>query len=127
MYNYKTSIFDELEDMFDELKTFNRADTSRGGYYHSYTLDGDKAFYVEIFVPGFSKDEITINIDDEILTVVAHQADETFSNVSLNDIKYVRKLPSVNTEVTAECNCGILRLKFVEPEKKTNARKVDIA
>lgn len=95
--------------------------------YNEYTLDDDKnTKYIEIQVPGFSKDEIDVTIEEGVLKVKAHQAEKTFSNTTLEDISFTKKLENPDIIVTAECTCGILRLRLEIPEKKENIKKIEI-
>lgn len=134
MFNYvKTYNTDNLFDIFKDVDAILKGNsdtlskTLNNCTYDDYTIKEDKgAKYVEIPVAGFSKDEITITVDEGILKVVAHQGEDTFSDLERPDITFTRKLDSADTKVTAEYQNGLLRLRFAEPEKKDTSRKVEI-
>ena len=134
MFNYvKTYNTDNLFDIFKDVDAILKSNTDAFSKtlntctYDDYTVENDKgAKYVEIPVVGFAKDEITITVDEDVLKVVAHQGEDTFSDLERPDITFTRKLDSADTKVTAEYQNGLLRLRFAEPEKKDTSRKVEI-
>lgn len=117
-------IINDLIDKKDvKLNFYNTANCA----YDEYTLDDDKnAKYIEIAVPGFSSKEITVEIDENVLKVTAHQGETTFSFLTRDDITYTKILENPDVNVTAECANGILRLRLETPEKKDTSRKIEV-
>lgn len=123
--------FDDLNRVINNL--IDKKDVKLNFYntpncaYDEYTLDDEKnAKYIEIAVPGFSSKEVTVEIDDNILKVTAHQGEETFSDLTREDITFTKILENPDVNVTAECANGILRLRLENPEKKETSRKIDV-
>lgn len=126
-----TNIFSDVFSVLDNLDNLGHAKDSSMKFLNNvvstnYTLKDDSAHYVEIELPGFSRDEISIAIDDQILTVEAKQNDTTFSDLEHCDKTYTCKLNSQNTIVEASLQDGLLKLKFTEPEKTKNTRNIEI-
>ena len=117
-------IINDLVDKKDaKLNFYNTANCA----YDEYVLDDDKnAKYIEIAVPGFSSKEITVEVEDDILKVTAHQGETTFSFLTRDDITFTKILDNPDVNVTAECANGILRLRLVNPEKKDTSRKIEV-
>lgn len=120
------NIFFALDDFIGhELKS--ETVKSSKCIFDEYTLDDDKnAKYIEIQVPGFSKNEIEVTIEEGVLNVQTHQSEKTFSNLTLEDVSFTKKLENPDTIVTADCSCGILRLRLETPENKDAVKKIEI-
>ncbi|MGB8705129.1 MAG: Hsp20/alpha crystallin family protein [Gillisia sp.] len=96
----------------------------------------DNAFEIELAVPGFSKKEIEVSLEDDVLHIRAEKRDETeekdenFSRREFNYHSFERKLqmpPSVNKkeEIKATYKDGILNLKIAKSkEGKENHKKL---
>jgi molecular chaperone IbpA len=123
--------------MFDELnRTF--ANSRGDGNYppHNVIQINDTHYVVEVAVAGFAKDEIDVELKENVLTVRGEQAKEE----DATEIKYLHKGISArnftrtfnlaeNVEVrAATVKNGILAvaLELIVPEEK-KAKKIQIA
>ncbi len=87
---------------------------------HKYT-DKDGNLVVEIEVPGFSKENLQVEISDGLLSVIGERKIAANGHTK----KIHKRFTISNTEeVDAEVKDGILTLVFREPEKKKT--KIDV-
>ncbi len=97
-------------------------------------------FEIELAVPGFSKKEIEVTMEDDILHICAHQSkeeteeDENYTRREFNYSSFDRKLQlptgvDQNEKVKATYTNGILtlNLKKKEEAKEPPKRIIDIA
>ncbi|GGG29561.1 18 kDa heat shock protein [Dokdonia pacifica] len=102
--------------------------------------DKEDHFEIELAVPGFSKDEIDITVENDILSIAASKSDEKVEekeNYSRKEFSYnsfERKLQIPSTvdqdqEVSANYQDGILKLTLQKNEvtKASQTRKIEIA
>jgi HSP20 family protein len=93
----------------------------------------DKNYNLEFILPGYKKDEVSINIDNDILTVIANKE----KNEENKDTNYIRKeyvsssfsrtfsLPdNVSEKIKAEMNNGILNINIEKINKKEKKPKI---
>lgn len=102
--------------------------------------DKENHFEIELAIPGFSKEEIDITVENDILSVSASKSDknieekENYSRKEFNYSSFERKLQIPSTvdqeqEVSANYQDGILKL-MLHKNKEANApqaRKIEIA
>jgi HSP20 family protein len=113
-----------------------------GGALAPYAVDvredGDH-LYVEAELPGFKKDEVDINVENQMLTISAEHKEETGDNKKdkgefhLRERRYTRfqrsfTLPqTVDTQsVQAKLNDGILTITLRKREE-TKPRKISVS
>lgn len=126
-----------FEEMVDEFFNFNPWFTRTNNFGAVNVKETDASYVLEVLLPGFSKDEVNVEIEDETLTISAKVENSTSSN---ND-GYTRKefmkksfmrsftIPeNVDVDkISADMKDGILNIvlnkKQVE-EKKPNKRKI---
>jgi HSP20 family protein len=101
--------------------------------------EDEKSYTLELALPGFSKEEINIKFEEEVLTITAgHQpkADEKGPKYSWNEFGYKSKyersfqLPeTVNSEaISAEFINGILMLTLPKKEvQPVKVKQIEIA
>ena len=98
--------------------------------------ENDTAFEIELAVPGFSKKEIEVSLENDVLYIHAEKSsekeekDEEYSRKEFSYNSFERKLqmpPSVNKneEIKANYKDGILKLKIAKSkEGKENHKKM---
>lgn len=141
MKNYK----DPFELLFSELSTAGQSlidDLPRALGYSKTTgqvnLSSDeKEYKVEVLAPGFTKDELDIELKDKILTIKAEHKTEsmdkgkTFSKREFSKSSFSRSFnvpDSVSGEIDAVFENGILNilLKKKELPPKEESKKIVI-
>tara|TARA_B100000212_G_scaffold23264_1_gene15504 strand:- start:5160 stop:5564 length:405 start_codon:yes stop_codon:yes gene_type:complete len=90
----------------------------------------DKAYLINIEIPGFDKSEIDITVEEDILSVVGKNSDVD------NDMNYIRKsinrsfyLPedSKADKINAKVKNGILEIEIPKLKKiKNNIKKIQV-
>lgn len=122
--------FDELERAFD-------CDRSHMGFRTDIRDEGD-SFLLEADLPGFNKEDIHVDLEDERMTITAkrnseyEQKDEKGNYVRRERRfgSYVRTFDTegIDTErITASYRDGVLRLTLPKlPAPKSNTRRLEI-
>ena len=97
-------------------------------------IDNDNDYIIQLSVPGFKKEDININIDNEILTVSSDFEDEEkndnfyrkeFVKSSFSRSFYVPE--DVNEkQIDASMEDGILNISFPKIEEKKKEKKINI-
>ena len=125
-------------NLVDELyRSFGFSDTREEycGCVPSNVIENEKDFRLELSVPGFSKDEIKISFQKNVLTVKSEKNEENTDNV-----KYLRRgfVPKnfekrfelskhINTElISANFNNGILEIVLPKREEVLEKTPVEI-
>ena len=124
-----------VHDLFRGFLMNDSLENGRYGCVPANVIEEENSFRIELNVPGFSKEEIKINVQKNILTIQSVKSENqgTKSNYLSREFgtrNFEKKfsLPkNVNTEeISAAFNNGILEItvpKTVEVEEKT---KVEI-
>ena len=98
-----------------------------------------KIYEMEIAVPGFDKKEITVRIDDDILTIKGQKKkleEKSTSEFVLKEFEmdaFERKFRLAKNigheKVEAECKNGILKIIFIDvpEEEETKVKEVNVA
>ncbi|HLX91375.1 MAG TPA: Hsp20/alpha crystallin family protein [Puia sp.] len=98
--------------------------------------EDDKNFYIDVVAPGFKKDDFTINVDDDMLTISAETKMESEEKDN-NNKQYNRREYSYNsftrsfqlpdnvkdTNIEAKYADGILKLNLLKSEQKAKPKK----
>lgn len=130
---YMKNILDDDEDFFSPfnnmVRNFFGKDSGSGLVNVSET---DKNYNLEFILPGYKKDEVNINIDNDVLTVRANKE----RNEENEDTNYIRKeyvsssfsrtfsLPDDASEkIKAEMTDGILNINVEKMNKKEKKSK----
>ena len=121
-----------LDDFFDDFVPMSRMPINdmkcdiyeKGGRIH-----------IDMDVPGFNKDDVKIDLDDGILTIVATKHEEKEDK----DKNYYRKertfgtfkrqfnVGNVNEDsIEAHFNNGVLKINFPKEEQKQSKKFIDI-
>lgn len=132
-YNYKTyPLGTYVENVFDELfsSAFKELDTEKYPTTDIFTKNG--ITHIQIEVPGFSKHDIDISLEDSILIVKGNRElnendKESFTR-SLAKRNFVKKLSIDNNieNIKASVNNGILDIQLIEKQKKDKKKKIPI-
>lgn len=107
-------------------------ETERGGYPVDIREEDD-VIHVEAEMPGFSRDEISVDLDDNVLRISAERTPpETKGTTHLNERRWVQversfTLPAPVDESKAEAKLddGVLRLDLPKTESR-RPRRIEI-
>ena len=119
-----------LDSIFDDFLKNDNLEVMKCDIYEK---DGN--YYLEADIPGFSKNDIKIDLNDGYLTITASKEDSNDEN----DRNYIKK-ERVSTqiqrqfyvgdveaeEIKAEFNNGILKITIPEQEKPKNNHSINI-
>jgi len=124
--HYLDSIFDDFMGSMDNF------DSMRCDIYEK-----DNFYYIEATLPGFSKEDISLDYKNGYITISAVRDSE--SDESDNDKKYIRKervygkttrsfyIGNVSeNEISAEFKNGILEVVVPKEEKETSKKIIEI-
>ena len=121
-----------LDDIFDDFIPTKRDVNMKCDIYEK---DGD--YHIEMDVPGFKKEEISIDVKDGYLTIKAEKNNE--ENESDEDKNYIRRERSYSKyersfylgdldqdKIDAEYTNGMLKIVVPKKEQVDNSRKIEI-
>jgi HSP20 family molecular chaperone IbpA len=140
-------IFDEMDNFFNdgffggsglmprEAKPFD----STSGLMRTDVIEKDNCYQLEAELPGFNKEDIHIDLKDDILTISASHKEE--KNEEDKNTRYIRKERHTSSysrsfrvanvtheDINASYNNGVLEVTFPKretmPEKET--KKIEI-
>ncbi len=119
-----SSFFDnEFMDKFDRSLKFSPK---------TNITEGNKAYTVELMVPGFKKDNFNINIENDVMTISAHKEDKVeekdgdrvvFSEYKVEDFErsFTLSQDVDSNKIEAAYEDGILKVTI--PKKKESVVK----
>ena len=121
-----------LDDIFDDFMPSRRNDNMKCDIYEK---DGN--YHIEMDIPGFKKEDISIEVEDGYLTIEAEKNNEDKTE---DDSKnYIRRERSYNSykrsfylgdldqdNIKAEFNDGMLEVIVPKKEKTTDKKKIEI-
>ncbi len=121
-----------LDDIFDDFMPTRRNDNMKCDIYEK---DGN--YHIEMDIPGFKKEDISIEVDDGYLTIEAEK--NTENNEENEDRNYIRRERSYNSykrsfylgdldqdSIEAKFNDGMLNITVPKKELTSNKKKIDI-
>ncbi|MBR2246515.1 MAG: Hsp20/alpha crystallin family protein [Bacilli bacterium] len=121
-----------LDDIFDDFMPSRRNDNMKCDIYEK---DGN--YHIEMDIPGFKKEDISIEVDDGYLTIEAEKNIE--NNEENEDRNYIRRERSYNSykrsfylgdldqdSIEAKFNDGMLNITVPKKELTSNKKKIDI-
>lgn len=119
-----------LDNFFDDFLDERRSNAMKCDIYEK-----DNKYHVEMDIPGFNKEDISIDINDGYLTVEATKGEDKEEK----DKNYIRRertygeikrqfyVGNVDTEKTkAEFKNGTLKIVIPKVEKKENKKLINI-
>lgn len=116
-----TSLFDDIDPMFTRSATTGPS---------ANVTKEEKGYRIDLAVPGYDKDDISVSVKDGTLTVEAEVAVDSQANYSrefsVSSFKRSWTLPKNSDEegIKANHKNGVLELTI--PSSKENHRKIDI-
>ena len=127
---YLDSIFDDFMDDMDTTR--NPFDVMKCDIYEK-----DGAYHIEADVPGFKKDEISLECEDGYITISAEKnsehedsdSDKKYLKRERNYTKTTRKFyvgDIDSNQIKAEFKDGILSVTVPKEEKLPNKKSIDI-
>ncbi len=121
-----------LDDMFDDFMPTRKEANMKCDIYEK---EGD--YHIEMDMPGFSKEDITIETNDGYLTIKATKNDEV--NEEDSNKNYIRRERSYGEyersfylgdldqdNINASFNNGVLKITVPKKETPDNKKKIEI-
>lgn len=112
-----------LGDFFDKPSYVEKL------YMKSNIVTNDDDYRIQLAVPGISKDEIKISIEDSILTI-SHEKNETdnqtFYFTNTFKCKYSLPVNCKEDEITSKLENGVLEIIIPMEKKKIKERYIKI-
>jgi HSP20 family protein len=123
MYNlvpryWNNNIEDKNQSIWDNLKQ-NFDDMFMDTTYYS---DNGELVY-ELEVPGFNKDNLSIDMDNGVITISGDRKLDTHKN-HVGNKKIYKRISVESTDVNAEIKDGILYITIRKP--KTNVKNIEL-
>ena len=124
-----------INGLIDQMFFTPSRQTGNGGAQVNI-INQEDAFLVELSVPGYSKEEISINLEQQTLNISAgerkSEADDSKylrREFSLNGISRSFNIPkSVDTEkISADFRDGILRITLPRKQEERIRKEISIA
>ncbi len=123
-----------MEDLFTEIPGFLKNEINKTGWKGSVPVnvkETDKAFQLEVIAPGFTKEDFTVNLENNLLTVSVEKKE----GVKAENEKQIRNEYSFKsfkrsftidekidaTKTDATYINGVLRLNFSKKEEVRRA------
>ena len=119
-----------LDDIFDDLMVPERSSLGKCDIYEK-----DNKYHIEMDIPGFSKEDIKINLDNNYLTISA----EKKVNTEDKDKKYIRRERSYSKfersfylnnadeeKIDAEYKNGILNIIVPKVDENKSKKYIEI-
>lgn len=116
-----------LDDLFNNLLEKNDTTKMKCDIYEQ-----EDNFFIEIDAPGFTKDDIQIEVKDGYLTISAvkkEQEEKNYIRRERNYASYERSFSLGNVkeeEITATFKEGILTIKIPKNVESTHVKKIEI-
>ena len=129
---------EELREQFSKLLNVQESKANNIAFIPTVnTREADNAYYIEVDLPGVSKDDINIDVDDNTLTISGvrkvkeEHKDDSFYKIESVYGKFERSfsLPEdVNSDkIEAKHNNGVLEIKIPKVEKvEKTPKKIEI-
>ncbi len=123
----------EIDRFFRQLYSEGYLPTEGSGYSRAYPIDMDEyedKVVIEAEMPGFTKDEIEVTVENDVLTITAERkAAESDGKKHLNERRYTRversvALPATVDEekISGNLKDGVLTLRLPKTEKQRPRR-----
>ncbi len=110
------NLLDEMDRLFDvafpALSSFQRGNSFAGAAQFPVDLYQDKdAFTVRAELPGFRKEDVSIDLADGILTLTGHQKSETKAGEKETDVPATTQERHVSRAVTLPDNVDLDKIQ----------------
>ncbi len=106
---------------------FNRPDLSPAANIN----ETDDAFELSIFVPGYSKEQINIELDEFVLTISAETEDEKEQtewskeySIGSFSLSFLLPKPDAIYAIKAEQKDGVLRIEITKKKEEQKLKKL---
>lgn len=121
---WKDPFFSDMIDLFNETPSF--IDKS---FKRSNIITNEDDYRIQIAVPGASKENIKINVDDSIINISHAKKetdDKTFFFTTSFEKEYRLPDDAENKEIESKMENGILEIIIPRSKKKINQRFIEI-
>lgn len=122
-----------LDDLFDDFTPMHKM--TKMDFMRCDIYEKNGVVHIEMDAPGFDKNNISINVEDGILTVEANRVSETVDEEK-NYYKKERISGSFKrqfnvgnvdeNQIEAKFNNGVLEISFPKEEKRETKKSIEI-
>lgn len=133
---FRSPMFEELlKAAFDEDAKVLKKDIFMGCTLRSDIQETETSFIVDVEIPGFNKEDLVIEVEDEVLTISAEtkkETEETEKNYVRKERysgKFTRSFRFENVDadaVTAKYDKGILTVTLPKIQKSASKKGIKI-
>ena len=123
MLIFRNDPFFNLVDTFFE----GAKNKSTNGYVSTYRTEDENEYKVEFVVPGLTKKDITVLLDEDLLKV-SYEKPEDSTNTFIDSFERTYTLPeNINEKkIDAKVENGILTIRLPKLQKKSTQREISI-
>lgn len=121
------NFWEEVDNMFKEINSY--LDMNDNYSLKKYYDEKNNQYHINLLIPGFTKDEINISVENNILSVEGKTKNKNIEEIySSNSVKQSFNIKDIDVNsINAELNDGILKIIYKLKEKdKPNKIKIDI-
>lgn len=118
--------FDHLERMFESV-------VKASDSYPPYNIEviGENGFIISLAVAGFDSDNLSVEIEDNKLTIKGKQANDEnkvfiHRGIATRQFQKYFILAEGVTVVSADLNNGLLNINLMKPKSSSRAKKIEI-
>lgn len=129
--------FDSFDNMLDDffVDDWPYRRSLLGDTFKMDVQENDKEYYIEAELPGFSKDEINVEVEDNKLNISANK-DEKIEEKEKNYLHRERRRSSMHRSILlkdsssenidAKLEDGVLKVTVPKLEKSSNSVKIQV-
>ena len=121
---FKDPYVDSMIDLFFETPSFYRGIVKR-----TNIKDADDGYHVQLAVPGLSKEDIKVQVKNDVL-IISHEKEQKDTNefffTDSFKKEYVLPDDADDKNITGKLEKGILELVILKSKKKSNEQTITI-
>jgi len=128
--------FDLINSIVNEFANPTEYENAYAFMPTANSREGEKAYYIELDLPGIEKDDINITVDNNILTISGERKvknemkSEDYYKIESSYGKFSRSFEfpdNIDLEnIKAEAENGVLEIVIPKMDKQNKAKKIEI-
>lgn len=122
MLLFRNDPFIRFVDEFFESKT----EPTQSGFVNVHKSEDDKGYELNFIVPGLTKNDVNIIIEEDLLKISYKKPEETEGFVGSFERSYSLPEEINDKKIEARVENGILNIKIPKMKKKSSQRTISI-